>query len=698
MIINTFLTFEDFLTQGPKAKEFNEKTKLVLNSIISAPSDDIRFEILTKSSGLTILTCASGSRGKCSFIHNASVLGLKFLGQEEKAVGLIGFEDRAVPVLIRKPQLLETMEDPLAPDLSFLASLKSPDDVIRQMKPDTKTSRKRVSNAILITPWILQAIRKESAVEFGDVFMTVLRAAKAKDTMEDSLASKETEPEPALEPMSEQDDSDEDEFAELTSKPTKLGKNVEIVGDLLQHLYSWSQEAALWAEKGDIGETASLPCFDKDVEKWAKDLTASILTFPSSIQQNNTSSLDASAVRFLGGSINSLTEKMESQLEADKQKKSASSSSKSSKISARKKDLLCHLSSTDGLSPTLDIAQSMKDFLDNPTSAEAYEYLQERLRDRRVANRNPVIGNIYACYSLFFLSKVDEVPGNFTVFAFPRAIIYSSADMNKFHAQSRNGNGMSDERAGELTKQKIFVPEKVEDGKHMLNAFAASAAEFFGDNAMAVSETKSMIDHINLFENKYSDWQRSDPSFMTQVLYAIDQGWERFILSCREGSVDLSLLDISTIKREVERGTFRIRLPHELITLLKKRNMDSVSSSSSSGSQGQGSGNDRKNNKRQRQERGSPVTNQNTNPAWLLKRHESYKEVIHQSILAGVSPPKWNEELDSCAAFHHKGNCHSLCVRIDSHKPTHELSSEQKASHARFITECRASYNARKNA
>eukprot|EP00957_Ditylum_brightwellii_P069637 5288902-Ditylum_brightwellii.AAC.1 len=65
---------------------------------------------------------------------------------------------------------------------------------------------------------------------------------------------------------------------------------------------------------------------------------------------------------------------------------------------------------------------------------------------------------------------------------------------------------MSEEKSTAISKQKMFVPENVNDGKHMLNAFAAKNAELFGDGARAVVELKKMVDHMDEIENAYKEW------------------------------------------------------------------------------------------------------------------------------------------------------------------------------------------------
>eukprot|EP00957_Ditylum_brightwellii_P007631 577088-Ditylum_brightwellii.AAC.1 len=99
------------------------------------------------------------------------------------------------------------------------------------------------------------------------------------------------------------------------------------------------------------------------------------------------------------------------------------------------------MSSKDGISPEDDLADSLKDFIDQSTASMAYKNLQDRLRGRKVANRNPVFGNIASCQKANFIAREDGIPGNLTIFAFPR-----SEFKNIFKEKSTS-----------LSKQKIVI-------------------------------------------------------------------------------------------------------------------------------------------------------------------------------------------------------------------------------------------------
>eukprot|EP00957_Ditylum_brightwellii_P041600 3150888-Ditylum_brightwellii.AAC.1 len=59
--------------------------------------------------------------------------------------------------------------------------------------------------------------------------------------------------------------------------------------------------------------------------------------------------------------------------------------------------MIKNMSSIDGVDPLDNLTETMMDFLEQRMSAYAYKHLQDRLRDRKAANRNLffVMYNLY---------------------------------------------------------------------------------------------------------------------------------------------------------------------------------------------------------------------------------------------------------------------------------------------------------------
>eukprot|EP00957_Ditylum_brightwellii_P195515 14897104-Ditylum_brightwellii.AAC.1 len=173
----------------------------------------------------------------------------------------------------------------------------------------------------------------------------------------------------------------------------------------------------------------------------------------------------------------------------------------------------------DGIDPADDYVDSLKDFMNQNVMAVVYEHLQDQLWERKVSHQNPVFGNIFSCQKAHFISREEGC----------------------IHMQTEFKN-ISEEKITSLAKQKIIIPEILNDGKHMLNVFAATCAELFRDKFMGILELKKMLNFINGNENTFKEWQLDGNIFMTQWLYVIKCGWQQFLVRAKEGKIDLSTM------------------------------------------------------------------------------------------------------------------------------------------------------------
>eukprot|EP00957_Ditylum_brightwellii_P169827 12926308-Ditylum_brightwellii.AAC.1 len=102
--------------------------------------------------------------------------------------------------------------------------MKSEDEVIVKMTAGAKhVDKVRIRNLIIIPPWITEAIIKGETGLFAEAFVGVLEAVWSKDII-DSIDSG--------------DESD--------SSGGEDGNNLKDIKILLQHLFVWAQDAALW--------------------------------------------------------------------------------------------------------------------------------------------------------------------------------------------------------------------------------------------------------------------------------------------------------------------------------------------------------------------------------------------------------------------------------------------------------------------
>eukprot|EP00957_Ditylum_brightwellii_P193466 14731936-Ditylum_brightwellii.AAC.1 len=79
----------------------------------------------------------------------------------------------------------------------------------------------------------------------GNTFIIALRAAISRDAIE---------------------------VQEAGNTASGIGRNVEEITSLLQHLYFWAQEAELWLTAGEVITNAANAAFDEGVMEWSEEL------------------------------------------------------------------------------------------------------------------------------------------------------------------------------------------------------------------------------------------------------------------------------------------------------------------------------------------------------------------------------------------------------------------------------------------
>mmetsp|Transcript_12171 Transcript_12171/g.16266 ORF Transcript_12171/g.16266 Transcript_12171/m.16266 type:complete len:117 (+) Transcript_12171:392-742(+) len=107
---------------------------------------------------LVVLTRASGQRIYISMPHRANKNGSSTLGEMVRCVALLGFKDSVVPATLETDPLMDIKEDENVPKLSFLATLKSEDNVFRKMDMATETEKAKIGNSTILLPWISKKI------------------------------------------------------------------------------------------------------------------------------------------------------------------------------------------------------------------------------------------------------------------------------------------------------------------------------------------------------------------------------------------------------------------------------------------------------------------------------------------------------------------------------------------------------------
>eukprot|EP00957_Ditylum_brightwellii_P065768 4989411-Ditylum_brightwellii.AAC.1 len=214
---------------------------------------------------LAVLRSTSGGCGYFLIFHHTKELGLFLLGQVVKKVALVGFEDSTISVLINEEPLMVIKEHFKVLKFKFLKKMKSEDEVIAKMIAGAKQVEKlRIRNSITIPPWITEAVIKGESELFAEAFVVVLDAARSKYII-DSVDSGD-----------KSDSSDRED-----------GNNVKDNKILLQHLYAWAHNAALWDTNGDVVSNAVNAMFDEITRGWKNDIQSRMIS--KQIQEDGSS-------------------------------------------------------------------------------------------------------------------------------------------------------------------------------------------------------------------------------------------------------------------------------------------------------------------------------------------------------------------------------------------------------------------------
>eukprot|EP00957_Ditylum_brightwellii_P112643 8586498-Ditylum_brightwellii.AAC.1 len=158
------------------------------------------------------------------------------LGELSKTAVLLDFKDNAVPATVDEVSLLETSEVKV-PAIDFLATLKDEDDVFKELESTTRTTEMRICNSIMLPPWLAKVLIKNKAGTMGNAFIIALRTAISLDAIKGQEAG---------------------------NMASGIGRNVNAITSLLQHLYFWAQKAELWSMTGEVITNAANAALDED--------------------------------------------------------------------------------------------------------------------------------------------------------------------------------------------------------------------------------------------------------------------------------------------------------------------------------------------------------------------------------------------------------------------------------------------------
>lgn len=553
-----FAQWSEVLTEFEGAIPYNEKTeavsKAILNCIkqkedgnkLSEQTISSCKDVLTvQAKHLLFLTLATGEKNEVLLFHHPSVEGDPILGKNPRLVALNGLNDVAQPLLL-EPKILFNWGPYQLPPIDHLKSCDSKEKVLKKWNP--RGEEYPISNTIAIPPWLAKPILRLKNFEPTALFLSVLRAARSRDTMENKG-----------------EDSDD--------KEVRIGneKHVKNCTYILQTLWVW----ALVANKKSSGavECAFRPTQRSDIARWAKDTHGKFINRLISMNTNNGGKLAKlnSTLSTLAGFL-SATDRQEQEKNRDQDQESKRKGWK--RWSERNRKMIHFASSKDGVEAESEPSEALMKLTNQPSAAEAFKHNQDRLDDRK-CKAAPAPGVVTAIYHGHFLSREQGLPGNLTIFCFPSSrrnrSSWSSKEMLKLHLSSNKGKGLGDKATLVLCKQKLFFPIIVKEAEHHVNNFCGQLMDILGEDALCTRNIETWISHFHNHEELYDELQSADPAFLTKVLFKIHDRVDRYFRSCRQGKPNKSLINFKPIQNQIADRDFNPSLPPEIRKLLSQK-------------------------------------------------------------------------------------------------------------------------------
>eukprot|EP00957_Ditylum_brightwellii_P072897 5539958-Ditylum_brightwellii.AAC.1 len=111
--------------------------------------------------------------------------------------------------------------------------------------------------------------------------------------------------------------------------------------------------------------------------------------------QDEDGSINNGTLHHLNDTLSELKDEIENRGKSQKKEDLKTGQSKLPKLQVQ---MIKNMLLVDGVDLVEDLAETMINFLEQKTSAYAYGHLQDKLRDRKVVNRNLVFGNVQSIH------------------------------------------------------------------------------------------------------------------------------------------------------------------------------------------------------------------------------------------------------------------------------------------------------------
>jgi hypothetical protein len=234
------------------------------------------------------------------------------------------------------------------------------------------------------------------------------------------------------------------------------------------------------------------------------------------------------------------------------------------------------------------------------------------------------------------------------------------------------------------TKQTLEVPLCYSSALWMLKNLRAVMSLYFGPKSLTSLCLSSWISHFEQNRVYYRSLQDADPSFLTQVLFAVDRALQIYWHSCSDSedrrAINSRILQMQDLQNNIERHNFSYILPQIL--------SEKFISEPASGAKTPPLNKHGKNKRDQKDKDADKNSNkkkqriEDNHKHWHIKPNENFSELFWKN---SSRCPKTSNGSIICMKFFLKGFCNKGCNRV------HKLTTEEEAAFEEFINKCRSS-------
>ena len=635
-------TWKTHLRQHPQRDATNKALPAIYRIARCIREDPpIIFSRFTKEDCVAIMSVAPNKK-TLQLFHHASIIGGSVVKPTVLYTALSGFDSAATPIEIEIPENFQGI-DVRTPSWANLKEACSDIEQFKALEEDDENFRH--VNVIGIPPVLIDAFLASPEKDPASIALAFMAAMIAHDA--DLEAAR-----------NEQENADQ---------------NAEKFQESFRHVIQFC-----WlAHEENVDPIRYMISQDNDVLEWSRQLhelhiQQPITGHPSaqhvvSLQDEK----DQQTIYTLMSLKQSIDSDRSARLEKDETKNKVGFKNFAEHI----QQMIRNASATSPFEhPSDEPTDFYTKFTSEKTVSKAKILLQHRLRKEKCPF-DPSQGLVTALHLGQLIWDSPDFPSNFTVFLCERALPkgFNSNQSKQLHIKSTEGLGLTEADISKVTKQVLRIPKTYFDALSMLQNFYALINLFLGPNsslAEAVSScVKHMIEHGVIYEAR----QHDDPTFLTQVLFAIDSRVQLHLASCEEHpnreDVDDQVIDFASGHRDIRLGSFFHALPDCLklkATEQVQKDTNKRSNANTGGRNGQDSQEKR-------------IKNEKLNQKWKLRDNEPFHDVFNKNCRHA---PKDNGKA-ICLKWFVKGFCEKSCPR------QHELSAGSEQLLDKFVQVCR---------